>query len=81
MNENDKMLVVELLKMKLVVELLKMKLSLSAVEQMKLYTDTQKCEASNDSLSVSLPKNVNFSRTMPGRASSTIHRLNNGPGT
>ena len=37
MNENDKMLVVELLKMKL---------SLSAVEQMKLYTDTQKCEAS-----------------------------------
>ena len=72
MNENDKMLVVELLKIKL---------SLSAVEQMKLYTDTQKCEASNRSLSVSLPKNVNFSRTMPGRASSTIHRLNNGPGT
>ena len=34
MNENDKMLVMELLKMKV---------SLSAIEQMKLYTDMQKC--------------------------------------
>ena len=33
MNENDKMLVMELLKMKV---------SLSAIEQMKLYTDMQK---------------------------------------
>ena len=56
-----------------------MKFSLSAVEQMKLYTDTQTCEASKCLLSVSLPKNVNFSKTMPGRASSTIHMLNNGP--
>ena len=63
----------------LVMELFKMKFSLSAVEQMKLYTDTQIREASNRLLSVSLPKNVNFSKTMPGRASSTIHRLNNGP--
>lgn len=62
-------------------EILKMKLSVSVVEQMKLYTDTQKCEAANRSLSVSLPKNVNFSRNYIGRASSTIHRLNNGPGT
>ncbi len=72
MDENDKVLVMELLKIKL---------SLSAVEQMKLYTDTQKCEATNRSLSVSLPKNVNYPRTMIGRASSTIHRINNGPGT
>ena len=63
----------------LVMELFKMKFSLSAVEQMKLYTDTQIREASNRLLSVSLPENVNFSKTMPGRASSTIHRLNNGP--
>ena len=57
MNENGIMLVIELFKMKF---------SLSAVEQMKLYTDTQTCEASNRSLSVSLPKNINLSRTMPG---------------
>ena len=58
-----------------------MKLSVAAVEQMKLYTDTQKCEAVNRALSVSLPKNVNFSATMEGRASSAIHRINNDPGT
>ena len=44
----------------LLLEILKMKLSTASVEQMKLYTDTQKCEAVNRSLSVSLPKNVNF---------------------
>ena len=72
MNENDK---------QLLLEILKMKLSVAAVEQMKLYTDTQKCEAVNRALSVSLPKNVNFSATMEGRASSAIHRINNDPGT
>ncbi len=63
-------------------EILKMKLSVEVVEKMKLYTDTQKCDASNRStcINVSLPKNVNYSRNMVGRASSTIHRLNNGPG-
>ena len=44
----------------LLLEILKIKLSTASVEQMKLYTDTQKCEAVNRSLSVSLPKNVNF---------------------
>jgi len=72
MNESDEHLLQEILKMKLSVEM---------VDRMKLYTDTQKCEAANRSLSVSLPKNVNYSRNMIGRASSTIHRLNNGPGT
>ena len=72
MNENDR---------QLLLEILKMKLSVAAVEQMKLYTDTQKCEAVNRALSVSLPKNVNFSATMEGRASSAIHRVNNDPGT
>ena len=72
MDDNDKHILCEVLKMKLSVEV---------VESMKLYTDTQKCEAVNRSLSISLPKNVNFSRNMIGRASSTIHRLNNGPGT
>ena len=65
----------------LLLEILKMKLSTASVEQMKLYTDTQKCEAVNRSLSVSLPKNVNFSRNMEGRAHSAIHKLNNDPGT
>ena len=36
MNENDR---------QLLLKILKMKLSVAAVEQMKLYTDTQKCEA------------------------------------
>lgn len=72
MNENDKVLLLEILKMKL---------SVASVEQMKLYTDTQKCEAVNRALSVSLPKNVNFSATMEGRGSSAIHRINNNPGT
>ena len=47
MNDNDK---------QLLLEILKMKLSVAAVEQMKLYTDNQKCEAVNRALSVSLPK-------------------------
>merc|ERR1712243_213782 len=34
----------------------------------------------NRSISISLPNNVNFSRTAEGRLASTIHRLNNGPG-
>lgn len=72
MNDNDKVLLLEILKMKL---------SVASVEQMKLYTDTQKCEAVNRALSVSLPKNVHFSATMEGRVSSAIHRVNNDPGT
>ena len=65
----------------LLLEILKMKLSTASVEQMKLYMDTQKCEAVNRLLSVSLPKTVNFSRNMEGRAHSAIHKLNNDPGT
>ena len=70
-NDNDK---------QLLLEILKMKLSVAAVEQMKLYTNTQKCEAVNRALSVSLPKNDIFA-TMEGRTSSAIHRINNDPGT
>ena len=56
-----------------------MKLSASAIEELKLGTSTQKCEAVNRSLSVSLPKNNNdFPRNVHGRLHSTIHRLNNG---
>ena len=72
MNEND-MLIMQ--------ELLKMKLSEEALLSMRFNFDTQKCEAVNRSLSVSCPKNVNFSRTFEGRASATIHCLNNGLAT
>ena len=67
MNQNDKMLVIELLKDEV---------KSQPLEQMKLYGYANSLRgASNRSLSVSLPKNVNFSRTLPGRASSTIHML------
>lgn len=69
MTENDK---------HLLQEILKIKLSEASAEQMKLGTNTQKCEAVNRSISVSLPKNVNYSRNMEGRLASTVMRLNNG---
>ena len=69
MTENDEQIVMEILKMKLSVE---------AMELLKLGTSTQKCEALNRSISVSLPKNVNFSKNVTGRLASTIHRCNNG---
>jgi len=58
MTENDEQIVMEILKMKLSVE---------AMELLKLGTSTQKCEALNRSISVSLPKNVNFSKNVTGR--------------
>ena len=64
----------------LMLEILKMRLSEEAFMDMKLNTNTQKNEAVNRSLSVSLPKNVNFSRNLVGRVASTIHRINNTTG-
>ena len=43
--------------------------------QMKLCTDTQKCDADNRALSVSLRKNDKFSATMKGPSSSAVHRI------
>ena len=59
-------------------EILKIKLSEASIQQMRLGTSTQKCEAVNRSISVSLPKNVNYSKNMEGRLASTVLRLNNG---
>jgi len=59
-------------------ELLKIRLSEQTIMQQRFGTDTQKCEAINRSISVSLPKNVNFSRNAMGRLSSTILRNNMG---
>ena len=64
----------------LLLEILKIRLSVEAVRKVRFYTNTQKCEAVNRSLSVSLPKNINFSRNVFGRTASTIHRINNGTG-
>ena len=59
-------------------EIVNMKLSVSAIEELKLGTSTQKCEAVNRSLSISLPKGNDFPRNVHGRLHSTIHRPNNG---
>lgn len=58
-------------------EVLKMRLSCDAVHRLRFNTSTQKCEAVNKSISVSLPKNVNYTRNFEARVHSTIHRLNN----
>ena len=71
MDEKDKLILKEIVKMKL---------SVSAVESMRLNTNTNKNEAANRGLSVSLPKNVNFSRNGNGRAHAAVHRMNNGVG-
>jgi hypothetical protein len=71
MNNSDKVLVGEILKMKL---------SEEALMSKKFNTNTHKCEAVNRSISVSLPKNTNFGRNVVGRLGSTVHRLNNGLG-
>ena len=72
MNEQDK---------QLLLEILKMKLSTSAIESMKLYDNTNKNEAMHRSVSANLPKNVQWSATMEGRVAATVHRSNNSPGT
>ena len=65
---------------KLLNDIVKMRISVSAIEEIKSGTSTQKCESVNRAISVSLPKNNDFSRNIHGRLSSTIHRLNNGLG-
>ena len=72
MNENDK---------RLVHELLKMRLSIEALDMLKLNSSTQKCESTNRSINIGLPKNVNYSRNIKGRLASTILARNNGPGS
>ncbi|KAK7488176.1 hypothetical protein BaRGS_00020618 [Batillaria attramentaria] len=59
---------------------LDMKLGERAVEKLFLKTDTQKNEAFNRSVRVSLPKNINFSRQVGPRLHTSALRINNGPG-
>ena len=64
---------------KLILEsLIEMKLSVSALNEMKLNSNTNKCESVNRTISVSLPKNKTYSRNAKSRALSGIFRSNNG---
>ena len=68
MNDNDR---------QSLLEILKMKLSVAAVEQMKLHTDTLKCEAVNGALSFPMPTNAIMEKT----PSPAIYRINYDPET
>ena len=61
-------------------DIIDLKLSVEGVNAMKLRTSTNKNESAHRSVSVSLPKNVNFSRNFQSRVHSTAHRLNLGQG-
>ena len=60
--------------------LLLLRLGVESLRLTRFNTNTNKNEAINRGLSVSLPKNVNFSRNAPGRMHSAIHRMNHGEG-
>ena len=62
-------------------EILMMRLSESASDTLKLNTSTQKLEASNRGLSVSVPKNVNLPRNFEQRIASAVLRINNAQST
>ena len=60
--------------------LINIRLGVRALEMTKLCMNTNRNEGLNRSLSASLPKNVNFSRNVTGRACAAIDRLNYGTG-
>ena len=64
----------------ILLDIIELKLSIEGINAMKTHTNTNKNEASHRAVSVSLPKNVNFSRNFKGRVHSTAHRLNAGAG-
>lgn len=56
------------------------RLGRTTVLKTKYNTNTQKCESVNKIIKRSLPTRLTFSRNMQGRAHSSIHAANNGPG-
>ena len=60
--------------------MINIRLGVRALEMTKLCMNTNRNEGLNRSLSASLPKNVNFSRNVTGRACAAIDRLNYGTG-
>ena len=71
MTENDKLLLRELIKMRL---------SAEAISDTRFGYNTQQCESFNFTLSKSAPKNMNFARNFEARCASAILRYNNGQG-
>lgn len=67
--------------LELLKNLLRIRLGAEAMSLTSHRTNTNKCEAMNRALSVSLPKNVNFSRNGPARGLSAVHRVKHGAGT
>ena len=60
--------------------ILQLRLGGNALALTKLYLNTNRNEGLNRGLSASLPKNVNFSRNVKGRACAATDRLNYGVG-
>ncbi len=54
-----------------------MKLSQSALDQMKDFGNTNKCESVNRVISTCLPKNKTFSRNATGRTAAAVLKVNN----
>ena len=61
-------------------DIVTLRLGVQALAMTKLCLNTNPNESLNRSLSATLPKNVNFSRTVTGRACAAIDRLNYGAG-
>ena len=70
-DENDK---------KLLLEILKMKITDECITGMCLGANTQRCEAFFRLLNSRLPKNVLFSKNMKARFNGAVHTANNGVG-
>lgn len=66
-NEADKMLIAELIEMKL---------SQTALDEMKFFSNTNKCETINRTISTYLPKNKTFSRNAVGRTGAAMLKVN-----
>lgn len=60
--------------------ILLLRLGVESLRLTRFNTNTNKNEAINRGLSVSLPKNVNFARNASGRMHSAVHRMNYGEG-
>ena len=60
--------------------LINVRLGVDALRLTRFNLNTNKNESVNRALSVSLPKNVTYSRNAVARANSTVHRLNLGAG-
>jgi hypothetical protein len=61
--------------------ILEMKLSVSALQEMRLQTNTNACESFNSTLGALCPKRVTYFRNAQGRSHAAAHRRNNEVGS